>query len=125
MLFSLAIQPLLLQLHEGKTDQGLQLAYSYLDDLILAGEQRVVSEAFFFFKRVASQIGLEFNIAKCEVIPAAGALSNLEKDLFRENITFREDGSFELLDGPIESKEFCKKHTQTAVNMLNAKYLTF
>ena len=73
LLFALAIQPLLLQLHEGKAEQGLQLSYSYLDDLILAGDQRAVSEAFSFFKRVASQIGLEFNTAKCEVIPVAGA----------------------------------------------------
>ena len=36
MLFALALQPLLAQLHEAKSEQGLQLAYSFLDDLVLA-----------------------------------------------------------------------------------------
>ena len=38
-LFALALQPLLHRLNRGRSDQGLQLTYSYLDDLILAGEQ--------------------------------------------------------------------------------------
>ena len=38
LLFSLALQPLLQELNSGRADQGLQLVYSYLDDLILAGE---------------------------------------------------------------------------------------
>ena len=89
---------------------------SYLDDLILAGEQRAVAEAFFFFKRQASLIGLEFNTSKCEVIPTAGKDSNLDKDLFPRDILFREDGNFELLGGPIGSEEYCNKHTQERVD---------
>ena len=50
LFFALAIQPLLIQLHEGISDQGLQLAFSYLDDLVLAGEQCVVVSAFRAFK---------------------------------------------------------------------------
>ena len=60
MFFSLALQPLLLQLHNGRSE-GLQLAYSYLDDLVLAGEQTIVAEAFKFFKAEAAKIGLELN----------------------------------------------------------------
>ena len=61
MFFSLALQPLLLQLHNGRSEDGLQLAYSYLDDLVLAGEQTIVAEAFKFFKAEAAKIGLELN----------------------------------------------------------------
>ena len=59
-------------MNDGRSDHGLQLAYSYLDDLSLAGEQGAVAEAFHYFRNLATQIGLEFNTAKCEVIPAAG-----------------------------------------------------
>ena len=61
LLFALALQPLLLQLNNGFSNQGLELAYSYLDDLILAGEQGAVAGAFHFFKAAALKIGLEFN----------------------------------------------------------------
>ena len=54
LFFALALQPLLQQLHEGISDQGLHLAYSYLDDLNLAGEQEAVAGAFHFFKGAAS-----------------------------------------------------------------------
>ena len=116
LLFSLALQPLLLQLHEGLSDHGLQLAYSYLDDLTLAGEQEAVSGAFHFFKSAAEKIGLEFNTSKCEVIPTAGTNNNLNKDLFPGEVIVREDGNFELLGGPIGSDEFCNRHTQHRVN---------
>ena len=46
MLFALAIQPMLKELSDGRSNEGLELIYSYLDDLILAGEQRSVVEAF-------------------------------------------------------------------------------
>ena len=115
LLFSLALQPLLLQLHEGISEQGIQLAFSYLDDLILAGEQRAVAGAFHSFKRSASQIGLEFNTSKCEVIPAAGKNATLDLGLFPSDISYREDGNFVLLGGPIGSEEFCNSHTQERV----------
>ena len=111
LFFALAIQPLLIQLHEGISDQGLQLAFSYLDDLVLAGEQQAVAGAFHIFKGAASQIGLEFNTSKCEVIPPAGQNSTLDHSLFPRDISFRDDGNFELLGGPIGSEDFCNNHT--------------
>ena len=86
-----------------------------MDDLALAGEQGAVAEAFYCFKDLARQIGLEFNTSKCEVIPPAGNISNIEKTLFPEDITYREDGNFELLGGPIGSDTFCNDHTKTRV----------
>ena len=114
-MFALALQPSLHRLNEGRSDQGLQLSFSFLDDLALAGEQQAVAEAFYCFKDLALQIGLEFNTSKCEVIPPAGNMSNIEKNLFPEDITYREDGNFELLGGPIGSDTFCNDHTKKRV----------
>ncbi|CAL4144301.1 unnamed protein product [Meganyctiphanes norvegica] len=116
LLFSLALQPLLVQLSEGGKDHGLELVYSYLDDLILAGDQQAVAEAFHYFKGAALDIGLDFNISKCEIIPTAGHNSMLNKNFFPEDVTFREDGNFELLGGPIGSDVFCNTHTQKRVD---------
>ena len=116
LFFSLALQPLLFHLNEGRTEEGLQLVFSYLDDLVLAGEQQAVAEAFHHFKGAALDIGLEFNNSKCEIIPTAGLNCSLNKDFFPEDIIYREDGNFELLGGPIGSKEFCNLHTQKRVD---------
>ena len=61
LLFSLAIHPLLVKLEEGRSDSGLQLAYSYLVDLTLVGEQVATAEAYYFFNAEALKIGLKFN----------------------------------------------------------------
>ena len=44
LFFSLALQPLLLEMQNARSDQGLELVYSYLDDLVLAGEQKAGAE---------------------------------------------------------------------------------
>ena len=79
------------------------LVYSCSDDLVLAGDQRTVAGAFHFLKVAASKMVLNFNTSRCEVIPAAGLNTSLEKDLFPEDVIFRDDGNFELLGGPIGS----------------------
>ena len=124
LLFALALQPLLLELDKGRSEHGLQLVYSYLDDLILAGDQQQVARAFHFLKGAASQMGLEFNTSKCEVIPAAGRNATIRKDLFPNSVIYQDDGNFELLGGPIGSEDFCNQHTQKRVDkaseLLNA-----
>ena len=116
LLFALAIQPLLRDISNGYSDEALQLVFSFLDDLILAGEQQAVSGAFKFLKAAASQIALEFNTSKCEVIPAARESAIIDKTLFPNDIIFREDGNFELLGGPIGTDAFCNQHTQDRVD---------
>ena len=113
ILFALAIQPLLQDLSKS---ERLQLIYSYLDDLILAGDQQTVAGAFHFLKTAASKIGLTFNTSKCEVIPAAGLNSSLEKEMCPQDIIFRDNGDFELLGGPIGSDRYCNDHTQKRVD---------
>ena len=116
LLFALALQPVLQELHNGRSEKGLELVLSYLDDLILAGEQGEVAGAFHFLKTAASKIGLKFNVSKCEVIPAAGQFSAGNESLFPSNITFLKDGNFELLGGPIGTEVFCNQHTQNRVD---------
>eukprot|EP00973_Karenia_brevis_P094022 12420330-Karenia_brevis.AAC.1 len=72
LLFSLAIQPILQDLHASRTPGGLQLVFSYLDDCCLAGEYSAVAQAFTTLKMRAAQIGLHLNTDKCELIPASG-----------------------------------------------------
>ena len=116
LLFSLALQPILMDLSLGQTEQGLQLSYSYLDDLNLAGDQHVVANAFQYVRDKALEIGLEFNSAKCEVIPTAGHCASLDKGLFPADVIFRDDGNFELLGGPIGTDIFCNEHTKQRVD---------
>ncbi|CAL4067969.1 unnamed protein product [Meganyctiphanes norvegica] len=115
LLFSLALQPILQRVNEGCSDHGLQLAFSYLDDLILAGEQSAVAHAFQWLRDLARQIGLDFNTTKCEVIPTAGQNSQIYKNLFPVDVKYKEDGNFELLGGPIGSSSFCNDHTSNRV----------
>ena len=115
-LFALALQPLLRRVAAGRSQSGLQLVFSYLDDLCLAGNQKEVSEAFSALRIAARQIGLEFNITKCEVIPVASANASIDRSLFPPDVTFRDDGNFELLGGPIGSDVFCNRHTQERVD---------
>ena len=116
LFFALALQPLLVHLHNRRSENGLQLSYSYLDNLILAGEQHAVAEAFECVRNSAVDIGLSFNTSKCEIIPAAGHESSFNKDLFPEDVIIRSDGNFELLGGPIGCDDYCDNHTQDRVN---------
>ena len=80
------------------------------------GEQRAVAGAFHFLKCAASEIVLEFNTTKCEVIPAAGHDATIIRDLFPYNVFFKDDGNYELLGGPIGTDDFCNEHTQKRVD---------
>ena len=50
MLFALALHPLLQEVNNGRSEGGLELNYSYLDDLILAGEENAVAGFFHYLK---------------------------------------------------------------------------
>ena len=91
------------------------MVFSYLDDTCLAGDQRAVATAFADLKAASASIGLELNMAKCELIPAAGLHSNVDMSLFPSDVAFKPEGEFELLGGPIGSPEFCNDHTQDRV----------
>jgi len=58
-----------------------------------------VAEAFHALGAATARIGLEFNIAKCEVIPAAGSCAVVDATLFPDSVIHRPTGGFELFGG--------------------------
>ena len=103
LLFSLALQPVLEQLRQTRSEGGLRLAFSDLDDVCLAGDASAVATAFATLKTSCEQIGLKLNTDKCELIPCAGLHSTVSRNLFPQDMICRDDGNFELLGGPIGS----------------------
>ena len=108
--------PILQELHGKRSPGGLQLVFSYLDGLCLAGEQQAVAEAVAYVQSAAAQIGLRVNFEKCEAIPTAGLHSQVRRDLFPSSFAFSAGGDFELLGAPIGSPEYCNQHTQARVD---------
>ena len=116
LLFALALQPVLEQLKAGSSPGGLQMVFSYLDDLCLAGEQRAVAQAVAALNSASERIGLKLNSEKCEIIPCAGLHHAVDPSLFPDSFEFKSEGNFELLGGPVGCAEFCNNHTQDRVN---------
>ena len=115
LLFALALQPVLQQLHATCAPGGLQLVFSYLDDCCLAGEYHAVAAAHATLQAAAGQIGLQLNTQKCELIPPAGLHHTIDRSLFPSDMIFCANACFELLGGPIGTEEFCNSHTQHRV----------
>lgn len=116
LLFSLALQPVLRELHAERTDGGLQLVFSYLDDCCLAGEQTAVAAALSTLKTRSEDIGLILNTDKCELIPTAGTSSTVDRRLFPADMMYKSDANFELLGGPVGCADFCNEHTKERVD---------
>ena len=72
LLFALALQPVLQELASSRASGGLELVFSYLDDCCLAGEASAVARALQQLTAASAAIGLQLNLAKCELIPTAG-----------------------------------------------------
>ena len=115
LLFAIALQPILQELHSNRSDGGLQLVFSYLDDCCLAGDYRAVAQALQHLKDACAAIGLKLNTDKCELIPMAGAQAHIIQH-FPSDMILRADGNFELLGGPIGSADFSNQHTQQRVD---------
>ena len=105
LLFALALQPLLAQL--GNTP-GLDLSFSYLDDLVLAGDESAVASGVALLKESAASLGLRLNMGKCELIPATPGGGDVSWDLFDPDMPKRLDGCFKLLGAPIGTVEHCQ-----------------
>ena len=107
--------------------QKLQLVFSYLDDLCLAGAYSVVAAAVSTLKARCASIGLILSTGlvdesghpiskdKCELILTGRATSTAAVDLFPSDFKVIRDGNFELLGGPIGDENFCNSHTQARV----------
>ena len=58
LLFALALQPVLRELATSRASGGLELVYSYLDDLCLAGDELAVATALNTLRARCADIGL-------------------------------------------------------------------
>jgi len=129
LLFSLALQPALQEMANFQAPDGqrLELVFSYLDDLCLAGSSSVVASALNTLKTRCADIGLVLSTGltdetgrliskdKCELILTGGAASSVAVGLFPTDFKVVRDGNFELLGGPIGDATFCNSHTQERV----------
>ena len=105
LLFSLALQPVLLQLGN---IPGLDLSFSFLDDLALAGEQSAVAAGIAQLSDSVSSLGLRLNMSKCELVPAVPGGGGINWGLFDPNMPRKLDGCFKLLGAPIGTQEYCQ-----------------
>ena len=108
LLFALALQPVLVEVGN---IPGLDLSFSYLDDLVLAGEQSVVVVGITLLKNSAVNLGLRLNMSKCELVPAVPGGEGINWSLFDQNMPRKLDGCFKLLGAPIGSKEYAQSLT--------------
>jgi len=127
LLFALALQPVLQELANDRAPGMLELVFSYLDDLCLAGDANAVASALNTLKARCADLGLKLSTGmvneagetlsqdKCELILAGGAASTVDVGLFPDDFKVFRDGNFELLGGPIGSPSFCNQHTQSRV----------
>jgi hypothetical protein len=115
LLFSLALQPVLLRLkaHYGTSNKNLDLLVAYLDDVVLAGDADIVAEALGVLQEACSTIGLLLNLSKCEVIPTAGLASAADLSIFPASIKRRLDTCFDLLGAPIGTAQHCLDYTRS------------
>ena len=108
LFFSLALQPLLLELGE---IPGLDISFSYLDDLVLAGTQFAVARGIPLLKASAGRLGLRLNMSKCELVSAVPQGIGMDWDLFDQHIPRNLDGCLKLLGTPIGTDEYCQSLT--------------
>ena len=122
LLFSLALQPVLQELADSRAPGGLELVFSYLDDLCLAGDGLAVSNAVDTLKTRCNDIGLKLSTGltdeagkvlskdKCELILTSCASSTVDVTRLPSDFKIVRDGNFELLGGPVGSPQFCEQH---------------
>ncbi len=98
-LFSLILAELLTEIHASPDAPELDLEGSYLDDLTIAGTAANVAEFLRRLVATGAAVGLEVNLAKCEII----ACSEEDFALFPTVGTKSSPGNFALLGVPCGS----------------------
>lgn len=121
LLFSVALQPLALELRQSNLD----LAMFYLDDGVLAGDIPAVSAALAHVQQEAARLGLSLNLSKCEavVVGATGAAAlqpHLPHALLLDGHgACRVLRNFEFLGAAIGDDAFCHDHTAARASKAN------
>ena len=79
----------------------LDLSFSFLNDLALAGEQLAVAARIAQLRDFASSLGLQINMSKYELMPAVPEGVGINWELFDQNMPWKLDSCFKLLGAPI------------------------
>ena len=102
LFFAMAIHPLLRQF---KAIAGIDVVIGYLDDIIIAGDGESVVRALRALEGALPELGLSLNLAKCELIPTAGADSEVDLAAFPATMKRVFHASFKFLGTPIGIRE--------------------
>ena len=95
---------------------NLDIVFGYEDDVIIAGFHQNVARALTMVQEKATDIGLQLNLSKCELIPIN--IQNHDCSLFPDQLKILSDGNFEYLGAPIGNQEFCNDYTLSKGNKL-------
>ena len=101
LLFSAALQKLILSIHNDKSCTDLRLNVWYLDDEVLAGHPTSVSQALDIIQSDGPPLGFHVNLKKCELF------SPSDTSLFPTSIPSSNIPNFKLLGVPIGDTAFC------------------
>ena len=108
VLFALALQP---ALAAASQSGPLDLCFGYLDDVVLAGNSRQVTQALAVLTAAAARVGLVLEPSKSEVVITSPTSSADLRDLPAGFV--RRHGDFTLLGAAVGSASFCNTHTAT------------
>ena len=106
LLFSAALQPALRQ----AAQCPVELCFSYLDDVVIAGRADVVASSLAALQTTAAAAGLVLEPTKCELVAVAGNRSAVDFSLFPAGFAVK-GAAFDLLGAPIGDSEYCTQAT--------------
>ncbi len=112
--FALAIQSAVANVKsavESNHPQELDFTVFYLDDGVVAGTGRAVSQFCTLLRAELANIGLDLALDKCEIVPSAKDHHAIPAHLF-PGYLWVPTGDFKLLGAPLGSLDFCTAHTQ-------------
>ena len=127
LLFSLALQPLALRLRGlgrfGNSGRALDICAFYLDDGVLCGDIRAVSEALTLLQDSCSALGRSLELSKSElVVLTADERPDLHQFFPRSLLVNTDTGAsrvhkrnFEFLGAPVGTSSFCAGQTRERV----------
>ncbi|CAL1143640.1 unnamed protein product [Cladocopium goreaui] len=88
----------------------VELCFSYLDDVVIAGRADVVASSLAALQTTAAAAGLVLEPTKCELVAVAGNRSAVDFSLFPAGFAVK-GAAFDLLGAPIGDSEYCPQAT--------------
>ena len=116
LLFALALQPAL----RAAAAHPVDLRFSYLDDVVIAGPAHHVARAMRDLVAEARRAGLLLEPSKCQLILSPDAAPNVDMLLFPSGLPVVATRCFELLGAPIGPDAFCQHYSSQTVDRATA-----